>query len=659
MKNYLPPLILFAAALALRLLYLWEIADSPFFTSPVVDAYTYAQQARLIAQGHWLDYTPDPFWQPPLYPWFLGAVCKLSGESFLLVARLLQALAGACACLLVYRLGQRLFSRQTGLLAGALLAGYGPAICFDGELLPASLALLLFPALLLAVLWADERQGTRRWLWPGLLLGVAALNVATFLVLAPLILAWSWARSREQAPRLRLQRLGLFLGGCLLVIAPVTLRNWSVKPELVLISWNGGVNFFLGNNPDFPHTVQIRPGEAWLELMERPTQAGFAPGAQSSAYFLGAAWDFIRSHPLDWAWLLAQKAADFWKGDEVGRNQNLYYLRDYSHLLGVLMWKGGIAFPFGLIAPLALLGLALARRERGPAGLLLWSLLVYAAGVIVFFVTDRYRLPVIPGLLLLAALALQWLVAQGRQRRWQSGWLAGLPLLALWCNQGIGSMGMEVDAEAHYNLGQAFIEQQKLGEGIAALERAAALAPDEADILFSLGTAYGWAGDLGRGVEVLARAAQLYPGRLDIRLNLGNFYFQRQLYAQAAEEYRPVLTAHPDHVETLRSAARATARAGQRDHATTYYEQLRRLDPNAIEPCLALGYFYRQAGQREQALHLYQQALVLDPDHLTALLESGALLLERGELQKALSAFRRARDLGARTPLDSLEGSQR
>ncbi len=251
MKRFLPPLFLFAVAFSLRLFYLWEIADNPFFTSPVVDAHTYSQQARTIAQGHWLDYTPDPFWQPPLYPWFLGALCALFGERFFLVARLLQAAGGALACVLLYLLGRRVFSPRVGLLGGALLAGYGPAIYFDGELLPASLALLLFLALLLAALRATR---PRSWLLPGLLLGAAALNVATFLILGPCVLAWSWWRSRSPGA------LALFCAGCLLPIAPVTLRNYAFSGDLVLISWNAGVNFFIGNNPDYPRTVQIRPG---------------------------------------------------------------------------------------------------------------------------------------------------------------------------------------------------------------------------------------------------------------------------------------------------------------------------------------------------------------------------------------------------------------
>ena len=49
----------------------------------------------LLAAGQWLGWGEGPFWQPPLYPYFLGAVKVLFPESFFHAARLLQALMGS------------------------------------------------------------------------------------------------------------------------------------------------------------------------------------------------------------------------------------------------------------------------------------------------------------------------------------------------------------------------------------------------------------------------------------------------------------------------------------------------------------------------------------------------------------------------------------
>ena len=39
-----------------------------------VDAKTYTYHAQRLAAGNWLGVGEGPFWQPPLYPYFLGAV---------------------------------------------------------------------------------------------------------------------------------------------------------------------------------------------------------------------------------------------------------------------------------------------------------------------------------------------------------------------------------------------------------------------------------------------------------------------------------------------------------------------------------------------------------------------------------------------------------
>ena len=642
--NYLP-LLIFTTALALRLFYIFEIADNPFFTSPVVDAHTYAQQAEIIAAGHWLNYTSEPFWQPPLYPWLLGAVYRLAGTQFFLVIRIVQAFFGAVSCVLLYLIGRRLFSPQVGLLAAAALTLYGTAIYFDAELLPASLAVLLFLVVLLAALAAKGRQTRWYWIIPGTLLGVAALNVPTILSLVPCMLIWIYADSRAGGnSKIGLAgSMGLFCAGLALAVAPVTLRNYAIGDDFVLISWNAGVNFYLGNNPEYPQTTQIRPGQAWLDLMDRAQSAGFANGSENSRFFFAEAWNFIRRQPAAYGQLLATKFTAFWNGDEVGRNQNIYYLRNYSRLLSAVLWKHTLAFPFGLIAPLAIAGFLLAIPHRGAVWFLLGAMLSYAAGVILFFVTARYRLPLVPGLLLLASFAVFRLAAMMQNRQPSAlVWSAAVGLLLIGTNSGSGTMDMEGDAEVYYNLGHAHIEKKRFGKGIHALEQAARLVPNDADILFSLGTAYELTGAHRRARRVLSQAAQLYPGRLDIRLNLGNAYFNSQLYEQAAAEYQVVLETRPDHVETLRSAARAVARAGRAEMAITYYERLRRLTPEDIEPYLALGYFYTRTDQPEQALANYQRALQLDPEHLTALLESGLLHLQKDEFERAREIFQLA-----------------
>ena len=360
--------LLTATALGLRMVYLLQADDSPLFFHPIVDARTYVRAAIHLAEGQWLG-PPEPFWQPPLYPYFLAGSFALFGEDYHL-PRLAQALSGTAVCLLVFHLGRRAFSPAAGWIAAAAAALYGPFLYFEGELLPASLAVFLNALALTALLWAAAGRSTGRWLAAGLLLGLAALNVPSVLLFAPVALAW--ARLRAGASPAALGALGL---GLALAIAPVTLRNRIVGGEWVPISYNAGINFYIGNNPDSERTTRIRPGRDWQELTEMPgREAGITAKGASSRYFFGRSLEYLAGDPGGYLVLQLRKLHQFWRGDEIPRNLDPYVARSWSWLLQGLLWIRGLAFPFGLVGPLALTGLILYLRspqKRSPAGDLL------------------------------------------------------------------------------------------------------------------------------------------------------------------------------------------------------------------------------------------------------------------------------------------------
>ena len=141
--------LVLALALALRVAYVFEIDQSPLFAHPAVDSETYTRQAMQLATGNWLGVGQGPFWQPPLYPYFLGTVKVLFPDGFFHAARLIQALMGALVCTMTCGIGRYMFGPAVGFWAGVSAACYGPLIFFDGELLPAALSAPL-AALLLA-----------------------------------------------------------------------------------------------------------------------------------------------------------------------------------------------------------------------------------------------------------------------------------------------------------------------------------------------------------------------------------------------------------------------------------------------------------------------------------------------------------------------------
>ena len=631
--------LVWGAAFALRLLYIFQSQRSPFYDFPLVDAKTYTQAAAAMAIGHFGD---QPFWQPPLYPHFLGALYALFEPSFTL-PRLVQAALGATLCLLIFRLG-RVFSPAVGYWAAGLAACYGPFIFFEGELLPPALALPLNLLALWALLWAVEGR-QRRLLLPGFLFGLSALCVANVLAFVPVAALWLvWVRRGQFAGA------AVLLLGTALAIAPVTWRNYYMGGDWVLISSNAGLNFYIGNNAQYDETVAIQPGPAWGELTARPrVEAGATQPSAQSRFFFAEAWDFMREQPVAYLKLLLYKLYLFWHGDEIGRNQDLYFARQYAPLLQVLLWKYGVAFPFGLLVPLALVGLGLSYRNgllRRPEPLLLALFAgAYMLTVVAFFVSARYRLPVVPILLIFAAYGgreLYLLYRRGAYRDLIVGCGAAF-LLAVACNFRVGAMNVEGDAHTHYRLGYVHEKKGLPINATAAYERALTLDPGLKWARFNLASLYARSGEYNRAIAAYSEFIGRFPEVARARLALGNVYLRTGRYAEAIATYKGLLSAEDaDAADLYGRLGYAHAQLGQLQQAAVAYSALVAAKPDSLQARFQLGELYERLDRLAAARAEYRQILAADSLHAAARYRLARLLFFADQPEEAKAHLQQA-----------------
>jgi len=495
---------LFVLALVVRLAAIAEAADSPYHRHLVLDAATYQ---RIAVRGD----PREPFWQPPLYPWFLRGVYRVAGGPSPVTARVVQAFLGALAAVLAVLLAARFTSRRWALVAGLAVALWGPLVYFDGEILPASLATFLLLLLVLVV------TGPQRWgrlpaavppLVAGLLLGVGGVLLPSLALPGGLLLLWGW--------RAHGWRWALVFGvAAWLPILPVAARNARFDEGRVLVSWNGGVNFYIGNHRDYPETVGIRPGIRWGHLVEQPRcRGGARTRADEDAWFWRAGLREIAAAPAAWLGHLAEKVGETWNRREIGRNREIYDSRGESLVLRVLLQPWG--WPFLLLAALVPAALSALLRERKVP----WGVLLPAVGVLlvslVFFPTARYRAPALPLLLVIAAAGLPRL----RPRDAAAGVL-GLALA--FAPVGIPRIPR---SETFYEIGVDLSQDGHPGQALPFFERAEEEEPGNADVLLAHGLALLETGREEEGRRLLERAAKIEP-RADIAWQALGVYWRR------------------------------------------------------------------------------------------------------------------------------------
>ena len=541
--------LVFTVALALRVIHVLAMRQSPYFDHPLVDAYTFHEAARSIAAG---DGHPDRiFWQPPGYPYFLGLTYWVAGGVNFLAPRLLQAVLGAAAAVLTAWIGARPFGRGVGLAAGLAVALYGILIYFDGELLGVSLTVALqLGAVALATLALDRG---RAWVWlvTGTLGGLASLVTATSLVLVATFAFFA----RRLAPWCLL--------GAALAIAPATIRNIVRGGELVPISWNAGVNLYVGNNPRYDEVVAVRPDIRWKDLTAEPERHGIWTKTGASNYFVAKVVDWAREDPLDFLRLQLRKARLLLGGDEIFRNQAIYPSRAYSPVLFLFLWKvPGVAFPFGVLAPLSLLGLVVAWKR---APLLAWIVVVYALANVAFFITARYRAPLIPYLAIFAAEGVRWFLVDAK-RTARAVAAAGVVLVYAFSNLGAGPMPSRMNADAELVLAQFLHRDGRLEEADRHYRISLEGNPNDPET---------WA-DLG--------ALQLDQGAFDV----------------AERSFARSLSIHPEESPALVGLAALREREGRLPEALDLYERAAHADPKDPWPRVRIRELNRALGHVSQ-----------------------------------------------------------
>ncbi|HSS47821.1 MAG TPA: glycosyltransferase family 39 protein, partial [Thermoanaerobaculia bacterium] len=426
-RQYLALGAILALALVLRLAHWWAVRHQPFFAWLAMDSQEYDRWAQEIAGGDWLG--SQVFFQAPLYPYLLAVLYKLFGRN-LDAVYLFQIVLAVAGCYALYRAGREMAGEGVGLGAALLAALYGPFLFYDAQLLKESPAVAVTSFLLWALAAARARPGTGRWLGAGALLGILALLRENALLLVPFLLPLAWARE-GRAP-VFLRRSGAFVAGLALVLLPVAVRNGLVGGNFLPTTSQGGVNFYIGNNPQADGIYQpIVPGKQ-IPALERREPARLAEQAMGrrltagevSRYWLGRSLDWVRREPGAFARLQVRKLGMFWSWYEWPDAVDYYHVKTLSPVLRLPLLE------FGGAVLLALAGLVLARRRLEAFAPVLLFTLGWMLSTVVFFLFSRYRLPVVPALLVLGGVTLATLADMAEAwrsgNRRQTAWLAAI-----------------------------------------------------------------------------------------------------------------------------------------------------------------------------------------------------------------------------------------
>ncbi len=591
-------LLALALGAGLRAAHLVEVFREPLLHGPILDSDFHDYWARGIVTGDW---TPPrgmndphidrhPYMKPPGYPWFLAVVYRLFGAHWQ-AAAVVQSLLGMLNIFLAWVLARRLADGVGAAFAALAMAGYWVLIYYETELLDPVLVVTLSLLLLIAAgRWVDRpRIG---WaVAAGLVAGALALVRPNFLALALLLPVWMALAGRATPGRRRaLAAGGIALLAAAIVIAPVTVRN-ARRGEFVPIAANDGINLLIGNNemtdletPIVPGLDELTHHVGWshfddhviIRSLER--REGRRLGATgASRIFRDRALEWIRQNPRQALWLTLRRAVLLLDRVEVSNNRVIPLEREASALLRRLPGNFSIVLAAGLLG-LAIWLAGLRGRESGElpatqaggralAGLILLASAILYGSYLPFFAESRFRLPLVPPLILFGAIGVKRIADWCRGRRFGRAGAAVAIFALLALAHSHASIAKPPNrGYFHYLRSELYAEAGDGERRLVELRRAVELMPGNLLVAGKLGEALTERGDDDEAYAILIGVLQLkpdyYPANLYVGwiwLHRGDMEKARIMFSRALEYKRDSTEARTLLIQALRTQGKSNA----------------------------------------------------------------------------------------------------
>ena len=587
---------IFAFVFLVRLIALTRLASSPFLLPGGGDMHFYDDWAKQILQGRFTDHFA--FYGLPLYAYFLALLYKLFGYNPF-VPGFLQICLDAGTATLLYKMAVRIFrtgddpesvdyrAHAIGTLAALGWAFFVPAQAYSVILMPTALGVFVFWFLIWQIIKTEHAPTPLRCLAFGALVGLTATGIATILFLVPLLLATLLLKPQFDATRrspwaTRSAAVALLFLGLVAGTSPCWIHNYFVARDPVFLSAHSGINFWLGNNPDatgYPRFPGLHAGQTAM-LRDSINLAQAAAGkslkrSEVSDYWSAKARAYIAGNFREWLNLLCRKVGNFW---------NAFEYDDLSVISNLLQQK--VLFPgphFGIVAAFAIPGLLFSLRAFPASRWIAVAILLHLAAILPVFVTERYRLAAVPGLLLFASFGLQmlWQSSSSSNYRALALYLALLLLTAILVTRPRKEPSLW--AMEAYNSGRQALESNNLPLAELQLKRAYSYVPDNPETNFALGNlrlAQGDRADAKSFYHTTLRADGKHKGALN---NLGLIALEENQPALAARYLQQAIEEDPSDAKTYYLLAKAEVAMGNTRSARLAIEKALEHEPDRAE----------------------------------------------------------------------------
>jgi len=425
---------------------------------------------------------------------------------------------------------------------------------------------------------------------------LARPNLTLFLFFLPL---WFFTLLKNKLGiHKSIQAFLLLLLGFFTVTSLSTIKNYSIEKRF-FYSTQGGFSFYIGNNPKAtghfisPHGISSSPIEqvkTSIRYAQKESGKRLTP-SQASSYWLFKGLKFIKDNPIDAIFLYMKKFALFWRKEEIPLNINYHLSKTFAPILRLSF------IPFGMIAPLAILGIILSLKRKNH--ILLFTLFIFShmVSVIIFFVSARYRLPIAPFLIIYSSYTLYRFAEMMRAKEVKGIIFLGALVILLFIGINKNFECFKLASKSHYNnLGRTYYRMGRLDEAISEYKKALDINPDYAMAHSNLGAAYNSKNMLNDAISECKKAIAINPNFAMAHYNLGTAYYKKGMLDEAISDYKKALIIKPHLAEAHYNLGAAYHEKGDLDKAISEYKRAIDIKPDytVAHNNLAVAYYSKE-----------------------------------------------------------------
>lgn len=589
-----------------HLVYTWQ--DNPLTKHLIADALYYEKWSQAV-------FSESPFYLPPLYPFLLALARWIFGGPLLPVL-LLQAALGLLSLWLIFRIALRHFGYPAALASGLLALLYGPLLFFETKLLGVTLAVALGLACVELLNKGLARKSPGSLVLAGLAQGLLCEVRPNFLIFGfmSLLLVWADRNSRER----RWKSSALFAAGLALPLALSLGYNLATCGEPILVTANGGINFYFGNHSrasgvnDAPTRdfSSIFDQQAAARRLAEADEGRTLSHGEVSGYWRNKAFREIAENPGAWSRLVIKKLGLFFSNFEYG----VIYIPGVERHLSPIQTVQ--LLPTALILALGLggAGLALRRKYKG-----LWPLLLFLASslvtVLLFFMAGRFRLPFMAGIIPFAGFFICRNLEALREKDYGTlgkGLVLITGIIAASIFMVDSAIRTEQMSRARLSLSGAF---QKAGdlEGAKAEAMAALEEKTTPVAYYQLGHIEEAKGNVQGARELYRKASELDPFYLEPLGRMALLYEKEKDWDRAVEIRERIIDVVPFRYEAYYNLALTCLDAGRKAEGKRNIEEAARRAPASAAAWMAIAGAYVQVEMYDKAMEALTRVKEIDP----------------------------------------------